>query len=85
MFRAGDIVYYKPTGEKWVLACDEERSRVMWLGWPGGVAHASDCQLVEAASEDERLKTLREVSDINKLSDFRRIIAQRQLARIEEK
>ncbi len=57
-FRAGDEVLHRPTGETWLLICDEENGVVAPGGWPDTRASASDCELVRAASDDERLETL---------------------------
>lgn len=57
-FRAGDVVKHGPTGETWVLANDEEVNRVSPCGWPCCLAEASDCTLVEAATDAKRLETL---------------------------
>ncbi len=61
-FQAGDSVLHRPSGETWLLACDQERSYVYPAGWPECRASAADCVLVEAASEAERLATLGAVS-----------------------
>lgn len=62
MFRAGDVVAHAPTGEEWVLACDEHRGNVMPYGWPETIALASDCTLIESATDGKRLEVLIEVS-----------------------
>lgn len=83
-FRAGDTVKHHPTGETWVLATDEERGEVCWAGWPPGYAKASDCTLVEAATEKERLEMLERVAAMRPnergIDDHRKIIAIRQYA-----
>lgn len=76
-YRAGDEVEHTPSGETWVLACDEdEQGDVHPAGWPESVASADDCVLVKEASDDERLKMLR---DAAALSDHRGNLARRQL------
>jgi hypothetical protein len=51
-FRAGDMVFHRPTQEKWVLAY-AEGSFVAPCGWPDCQAKASDCDLVRAATDAE--------------------------------
>jgi hypothetical protein len=62
MFRAGDVVKHGPTGETWWLAVDEERGEVMPAGWPETIARASDCTIERAASDEQHISALREVS-----------------------
>ncbi|HEX4347581.1 MAG TPA: hypothetical protein VHZ73_08410 [Vicinamibacterales bacterium] len=57
-FRAGDTVKHTPTGEMWILACDQEDNKVLPAGWPESLAKATDCALVEAATDAERLAML---------------------------
>lgn len=81
-FRAGDHVHHGPTGEEWVLAfgdLEDGTGRVSPCGWPACLADAKDCTLIEAASDEDHLKTLRDVADIRG-SDFRAIRAQGYLA-----
>ena len=52
-FKRGDIVFHKPTKEKWVLVDDERDGYVVWCGWPPGRARADDCELVEAVVKQE--------------------------------
>lgn len=80
-FHAGDIVRHIPTGEKWVLACDQDGSHVSWVGWPEGTALASDCSLVKAATHDERIERLRATSQIDG-NDHRGRLARHQLAQL---
>lgn len=61
-FRAGDHVHHHPSGEHWLLACDESDGYVLPGGWPETMARSSDCTLLKAATDEERLKTLREVA-----------------------
>lgn len=60
--RAGDTVRHTPSGEEWVLACDEEDGRVCPAGWPEATAAAYDCVLLKAASDIERMEMLRRVA-----------------------
>jgi hypothetical protein len=57
-FRAGDTVQHGPSGEAWILAVDEENGRVQPCGWPESMAEAKDCQLVEPATDQERIDML---------------------------
>ena len=59
LFRAGDTVTHGPSGETWTLACDQEGEWVMPAGWPESLAKASDCTLLEQASDVDRLEMLR--------------------------
>ena len=58
-FRAADSVRHEPSGEEWLLATDEENGRVQPWGWPESMAEAKDCQLIEPATDQERLDMLK--------------------------
>lgn len=59
--RAADVVRHRPSGEKWVLAyADMERGEVSACGWPRSIAKASDCDLVEAATDEQYEQMLRQ-------------------------
>lgn len=81
--RAGDRVKHLPTGETWELACDEERGQVMPSGWPPTIAAATDCELIEAATDEVRLDTLRMWADeglqATREGDLRAVTARGQL------
>ncbi len=62
-FRAGDKVKHAPSGETWVLACDQVGDEVHPTGWPESIAQAKDCTLVVAATDEERLDKLKSVAD----------------------
>ena len=62
-FRAGDKVFHKPTGETWILAVDQRGNDVYWCGWPEGYAYAKDCELKKSATDEDRLKMLRDWSE----------------------
>jgi hypothetical protein len=62
MFRAGDIVLHRPSGERWMLACDEYQGEVVCCGWPETFAKASDCELRHAANDADRRTVLADVS-----------------------
>ncbi len=84
-FRAGDRVKHAPSGETWILACDEIDGRVLPAGWPETLAQAEHCTLVEAASDEKRLEMLRDVaggySSGNGVS-YRRSVARTQLSEV---
>lgn len=58
-FRSGDVVKHRPSGETWTLAY-YRRGWVAWYGWPEGEAKATDCELVEACTDEEHRKSLEE-------------------------
>lgn len=78
-FRAGDTVRHRPTGETWVLACDQRGADVLPAGWPETLARADDCELLEAANDDERIAMLREAAYC---SGYRGGLARVQLAAV---
>ncbi len=85
LFRAGDRVRHGPSGERWLLACDErEDGSVYPCGWPETRAMASDCSLVQATTDENRKAMLETVAAGN--TSLRRGIAEAQLnaARLEE-
>lgn len=75
-FRAGDHVKHRPSQERWVLACDQDRDEVIPAGWPESIAKAADCELIKAATDDERLTML---TNASKTGSFRGGLAKRQL------
>jgi hypothetical protein len=62
LFRAGDTIRHEPSGETWLLACDEDRGMVVACGWPESFVPSSDCILVEAATDEYRLDLLHKVA-----------------------
>ncbi len=64
MFRCGDRVLHRPSGETWVVAYVDGND-LAWCGWPDGLARTSDCDLVKAASDEDHLRLLREVAKSN--------------------
>jgi hypothetical protein len=78
-FLAADVVKHTPSGETWVLACDEDNDRVMPCGWPCTVALASDCDLVSRPDAEERRAMLGEVAVMGS-ADSRKSLAIKQLA-----
>ncbi len=83
-FLAGDFVHHGPSGEDWVLACDEEKGEVMPSGWPMCIAKASDCTLQQKATPEQRLDILKTWAaphpDAEGELDWRTITARRQLS-----
>ena len=83
-FRAGDHVKHGPTGEEWELACDERHGDVMPSGWPSTIAKASDCTLIEAATDEKRMKVLTAWAKTGRgreaENDWRTLTARRQLS-----
>lgn len=83
--RAGDVVKHRPSGETWVLAWgDKERNEVSACGWPESIAKMSDCDLIEAASDEEHLKMLKEWAEKPHFrdsgsEDYRAVVCKRQL------
>lgn len=85
--RAGDVVFHRPSGETWVLAY-ADGAYVSACGWPESEARASDCDLVEAATDEEHEKMLREWGERphyrdNGGTDRRHLVAARQLAALQ--
>lgn len=80
-FRAGDTVDHKPSGERWLLATDEEYGEVLPFGWPESIGKAADCTLVRPASDEERLSVLRQCEKLP-ISDVRGRTARRQLEKL---
>jgi hypothetical protein len=82
-------VLHAPSGETWLLACDEdEYGKVFPAGWPECCAEASDCTLKRAATDEQRLKMLRDAAKLG--ADYatadaskRRSVARRQLIALE--
>lgn len=77
-FRAGDTVLHRPSNETWVLACDQDRAWVLPAGWPESLAKAEECELLDAASDADRLEMLIRVSGCSP-SSYRTALATRQL------
>lgn len=91
LFRAGDVVRVKTPHleETWVLACDQSNGRVWACGWPcsavdlGSLIDPITVELVEAATDEKRWKTLTDVAAI-KGDDPRVAIATEQRRRTLE-
>jgi len=59
--RSGDVVLHRPSGENWLLAYgndDSGRDEVAPCGWPLGIVRPSDCELLDAASDEKHVETL---------------------------
>jgi hypothetical protein len=54
-------VLHKPTGETWVVAF-VERGLLACCGWPFTMVPLEQCEMVKAASKDERDALLREMA-----------------------
>lgn len=78
-YRAGDHVKHIPSDEEWILACDEENNEVTPLGYPLCFAKVKDIVLLKTASDQYRLQTLKNTSEVN-FEDERKRIAKRQLS-----
>ena len=79
-FRAGDVVKHLPTGEEWILASVSPTGMdVSPAGWPESLAPASDCELVEAATDEQHRTFLLQVLAGNKGGSNREAWAFRNL------
>ena len=79
MFRCGDHVHHRPSGEDWVVAYDDGDD-LAWCGWPDGLARTSDCELVKACSDEEHMRMLRQVAESK--TGRRAAYAKRELDRL---
>lgn len=78
-FRAGDTVHHFPTGENWILAVDQFGDEVSPCGWPETIAKASDCEILERASDSDRHQQLLRSAKIQDTHDIRRREARHSL------
>lgn len=62
MLRMGDKVRHRPSGEEWLIAYETADGDVAWLGWPDGRARASDCELLQAATDTEHWALVEQVA-----------------------
>ena len=81
--RTGDTVRHKPTDERWIVACVNEDELVP-CGWPLSYAKTSDCELVNAATDEVRADLLHRLAAMNDQSDPRcryatHVIAQKKI------
>jgi len=73
----GDSVYHRPTKETWLVAA-VDGDRLYWCGWPPGFADLKDCELKEKASDEKRLKLLKEIAS-KSTNDARKALAIKSL------
>jgi hypothetical protein len=66
----GDLVLHKPTGERWIVAFVRD-GRLSWCGWPEGTASLADCELIEAATDERRVRLLNEMAAMRSQDDSR--------------
>lgn len=79
--RTGDTVYHRPTGETWLVAYVEDDGRYLApCGWPFCLAPVTDCELREAASDEDSMKLLRELAEMSDQTDMRQRHAAGKLA-----
>lgn len=85
-FRAGDRVKHAPSGETWILACDQDDNQVMPCGWPESVAEATHCRLDERASDSARIAMLKAVANPSpgRIGGKRHRLAAQQLEALTE-
>jgi len=80
-YRTGDTIKHIPSGETWLVAyCLHDH--VIPCGWPLSAGLITDCELVEAATDDEHLALVREMAAMS-TNDPRRDFARRELAKRE--
>lgn len=75
--KTGDVVLHRPSGETWLVAY-AENGYVCPCGWPETIAKESDCELVDSASEENRIRLLHEIAN-KQGNDTRRAYARRVL------
>lgn len=75
--KTGDVVLHRPSGERWLVAY-AENGYVCACGWPETLAKESDCELVDSASEENRIRLLHEIAN-KQGNDTRRSYARRVL------
>lgn len=62
--RTGDIVFHKPSGERWVVAWADHSSGYMSpCGWPTCQAKISDCELLATVSNAHHRSLVAEVNN----------------------
>lgn len=60
IFRCGDHVRHKPSGEIWVLAyADYERGEISAAGWPDSIEALANIELARAATDEEHAEAVR--------------------------
>lgn len=67
--RAGDHIFHKPSGEKWLVAAvSPEGKRLVCAGWPETIADIADCEVIKYSDEANYEKML---EDCRVLDDTR--------------
>lgn len=75
--RTGDIVFHRPTGETWTVACVRD-DRLSWCGWPEGTADLVECDLLQECSDDDHWRLVEEIAQVR--GDHRGEMCRRLLA-----
>lgn len=67
-----DTVLHRPSGERWLVAVARtEQDEIIPCGWPLSFARLSDCDLVRAATDEQREALLNQMADMQDGSDPR--------------
>jgi hypothetical protein len=62
--RTGDVVYHRPSGERWLVAAVwPEKNDLAWCGWPDGLARLTDCLLLKRCSDEEHWELVKEIAE----------------------
>lgn len=61
IFRTGDVILHKPSGEKWTVAYGDEY-QVICCGWPESFADAKDCAMLQPATDKEHWNLVRQIA-----------------------
>lgn len=62
--RAGDVVYHRPSKERWVVAAvSPTGEKLACCGWPESIAEVADCDIIEdrRATDSEHIERLEKV------------------------
>jgi hypothetical protein len=78
----GDVILHRPTGEQWLVAY-VQGDRLVCCGWPETAAPVSDCELLEAATPEQRLELLHHMAAMSG-SDSRKSHALQRLETAED-
>jgi hypothetical protein len=65
-----DAVLHRPTGETWLVAF-VDGDRLTPCGWPLSQAALADCELVRAATDEQRIGLLKQMADMRDDNDPR--------------
>ncbi|HEX8795484.1 MAG TPA: hypothetical protein VF765_31255 [Polyangiaceae bacterium] len=83
--RSGDVVFHRPSRERWVVAYVDE-GQLAGHGWPFRAVPLADCVLLERASDDEHERSLRSWAErCTRKGDPRIAICERQLLDLLER